>query len=253
MEQIVFDDETLDSIFWGELMIIQKKNGYRLSIDALLLAYFSSQCMKKSQTKGAKVIELGAGNGIISLILVKKGIINEITSIEIQEILADLALRNVQLNQLDGKIRVIKEDWLNLKELLAGSSFDYLITNPPYRKMGAGRINPLDQKALARHEISGSLEDLLKISAYLLKNTGKMYIIFPAERLIDLFEGMGKNNLEPKRVQFIHSYPQISAKMVLMESVKKSRRGLKVLDPFFVYDSFGNYSKRMRDIYDGKM
>ena len=138
-------EETLDSLFGGRLQIIQKKKGYRFSVDAILLAHFTEPDLKD------KILDLGTGCGIIPLILIFHHKAEKVIGVEIQPSLADLARRNAALNHLSSHIEIWEKDLKTLKGESRGGSFDVVISNPPYRKVGAGRINPWLEKALARH------------------------------------------------------------------------------------------------------
>ncbi len=240
-------DETLDTLFGGELKIIQKKEGYRFSIDALLLASFIQARPED------KIIDLGTGCGIIPLILIyqKKG--SKIIGVEIQPSLADLARRNVLLNNFPGQIEIWEKDFKELKEESWRDYFDLVITNPPYRRLGAGRINPHPEKAIARHEIKATLADILQVSYYILKAKGRLIMIYPARRVADLFHELRQNHLEPKKVQFVHSRLNEAARLVLVEAWKGGRVQAEVLPPLILYTAGGEYSLDAQKIWQGSM
>lgn len=235
-------EETLDTLFEGHLKVIQKKEGYRFAIDALLLASFV-QSRPQDQ-----VIDLGTGCGIIPLILAyqKKG--QKIIGVEVQPSLADLARRNVLLNNFGGKIEIWERDFRELKEENRQDFFDLVITNPPYRRLGAGRLNPHPEKAIARHEIKATLPDILQISYFILKENGRLVIIYPARRVVDLFQELRQKHLEPKKVQFIHSRLNEEARLVLVEALKGGRVQTEVLPPFILYAAQGEYSPEAQKI-----
>lgn len=220
---IINQDETIDD--YDNLKVIQKVYGFRFSIDAVLLANFA--IIKKKD----KVIDLGTGNGIISLLIASKA--EHITAIEIQPEMVDLAKRNVILNGLSDKIEIIEADLRLSKELFPSGQYDVVITNPPYRILGSGRVNPNDLKALARHEINCTLDDVLKASFYLLKNKGRLAIVHRPDRLVELLIGSRQYKLEPKRLQFVH-IGKGEASLVLVEAVKNGKPDLKVLSPITI-------------------
>ena len=155
--------ETVDGILGGQLRIIQKEKGYRFSLDALLLAHFVR--LKEEE----HVLDMGAGNGIISLILARRWECGKIVGVEIQEELVDMAKRSVEMNNLEDKVSIRQGDIRKIESLFDSQSFDAVILNPPYRRRSSGRINPDYQKAVARHEIKGSLNDFLRAVGYVLK------------------------------------------------------------------------------------
>jgi len=221
-------DETLDTFFDGRLQILQKKKGYRFSIDAVLLGQFSR--IRKNE----KVIDLGTGCGILSLLLSQNTKAHSFVGVEIQKELAELANKNVRLNHLEDRVWILQKDFRELKEAFPPGSFDVVLSNPPYRKYRTGRVNPAMDKAIARHEIKGTLEDLISIASYLLPPKGRCYLIFPALRTVDLLVVLRSQKLEPKRLQFVHPHVGEEAKFILSESVKDSGVELKVIDPLIL-------------------
>jgi tRNA1Val (adenine37-N6)-methyltransferase len=236
-------DETLDGLGDGELKIIQKTKGYRFSIDTVLLANF---CRLKETDY---VIDLGTGNAVIPVMLAARNPSNRIVGVEIQEDFIDMARRNIKLNELDGRITVMHLDVKELRSCLDKGSFDIAICNPPYHPLRTGRLNPIPQKALARHEILGSLRDMAQIASFLLRSMGRFYVIHPASRIVDMLFTLRTSNLEPKCIQMIHSNASEDARLVRVEAVKGGRKELRVLKPLFVYDLEGNPTKEIQGIY----
>jgi len=236
-------EETLDTLFEGRLKILQKKQGYRFSIDALLLAHFAQP------DSGDRMIDLGTGCGIIPLILSYRKKAAKIIGVEIQPSLADLARRNAVLNRCSSKFKILEEDLRNLEKRFARESFDRVLANPPYRKVGSGRINPREEKAIARHEVQATLEDVLRSAHYLLKDKGRLSMIYPAFRSADLMRGLSKHHLEPKRLQFVHSHERDEARLVLVEALKEGHAQVKILPPFFLFDSHSNYTPQARELF----
>jgi tRNA1Val (adenine37-N6)-methyltransferase len=223
-------DETLDTFFNGRLKILQKKRGYRFSIDAVLLSKFIK--IRKNE----KAIDLGTGCGILPLLLSQATKAHSFVGVEIQKGLADCAKKNVVLNHLSDRISIVHGDFRELKSTFPPGSFDVVSSNPPYRKYRTGRVNPLVEKAVARHEIKGTLEDLISIASYLLPPKGRCYLIFPAMRTVDLLVASRGKGLEPKRLQFV--YPRINkgAKFVLAEAIKASGVGLRIAEPLILHE-----------------
>jgi tRNA1Val (adenine37-N6)-methyltransferase len=229
MNLLPSSDETLDTFFSGKLQIIQKEKGYRFSIDAVLLSQFIKIL------KNERVIDLGTGCGILPLVLSQTTKAHSFVGIEIQKGLAECAKKNVVLNHLEDRISILKEDFRKLKEVFPPGSFDVVLSNPPYRKYRTGRINPSMEKAIARHEIKGTLEDLISIASYLLPTKGRCYLIFPALRTVDLLVSLRDGKLEPKRLQFVHPRSGKEAKFILTESIKASGVELKLMAPLILH------------------
>jgi tRNA1Val (adenine37-N6)-methyltransferase len=224
-------DETLDTFFNGKLQILQKKKGYRFSVDAILLSQFVR--IRKNE----RVIDLGTGSGILLLLLSHTTKAHSFVGIEIQKGLAECAQKNAVLNHLDGRISILRQDFRELKRTFPPGSFDVVLSNPPYRKYRSGRVNPLMEKAVARHEIKGTLGDLISIASYLLPPKGRCYLIFPALRTVDLFVALRDGKLEPKRLQFVHPRIEEEAKFILTESIKTSGVELKIMNPLILRES----------------
>jgi tRNA1Val (adenine37-N6)-methyltransferase len=163
--------------------------------------------------------------------------------------MARLAKKSVSLNQLEDRIKIINGDARKSQNLLAANSFDAVTFNPPYRKINSGRINPLQEKAIARHEIKGSLKDFLEAAAYLLKPAGKVFTIYPARRLVELIFLFRSNNIEPKRMQIVFSDMESEAEFVLVEGRIGSQEELAIEPPLFVYDKARDYTRQMADIF----
>ncbi len=223
--------ETIDPFRDGRLRIIQSKTGYRFSIDAILLSDFIT--IKKNDT----VIDLGTGCGVIPLSLLDSKPVKHIYCVEIQPELACQAVRNAKLNNLDKKMSVILADMRNLP--LPVSSVNAVVCNPPYRRKESGRINPDNQRAIARHEIHASLDDIIKASKYLLSTKGRLSLIYPAERLTDLIDKLRQAGFEPKKLRVIYPDMDANAKLVLMEAWLGGKSGLTILPPLI---GQGDYS-----------
>ena len=218
-------NETIDRFLNGKLEIIQSRQGYRFSVDALLLAEFVSV---KSEDV---VVDLGAGCGIISLFLAVKSEAAFVFGLELQEELASQAQRNIALNKLEDKIAVIRGD---LRHLPLGSRFAHVVVcNPPYRREKSGQINPDSIKAIARHELSTKVDDILSAGKTLLKPRGRLTLIYPSNRLAEIFEKMRIHGIEPKRLQIVFPSPSSHAKLAMIEGRLHGRSGLKILPPLF--------------------
>jgi tRNA1Val (adenine37-N6)-methyltransferase len=248
MEVNLAADETLDTLEIGEIKIIQKKDGYRYSIDAFLLADFALKYLN------GKIAELGTGSGIIAHILALKQEVEEIHAVEVQEEFHRRADRSLALNPATTpKIQLLHADIKSLPKRYQPSSFDGIICNPPYREVGSGRINPEDEKAIARHEIKIKLADILKTSRYLLKNKGKLCMIYPADRLPDLIDQLRAHSLEPKSLRFIHSRSSASAQLLLFLATLSGKKELLVESPLVIYAPDGSYTEEVQAIYRGRI
>jgi tRNA1Val (adenine37-N6)-methyltransferase len=224
-------EETLEPFLDGKLQVLQKKKGYRFSVDSILLSRFVR--IRKNE----RVIDLGTGCGILPLLLSYTTKARSFVGVEIQEGLAACAQKNVVLNHLDTRISILSLDFRELKGAFPPGAFDVVLSNPPYRKQQSGRINPSVEKAVARHEIKGTLQDLISAASYLLPPKGRCYLVFPAVRTVDLLVALRGGKLEPKRLQFVHPRRGAEAKFVLTESIKTRGVELKIMNPFILHES----------------
>lgn len=218
-------DESIDEFMHGQLRLIQSRCGYRFSIDAVLLSEFATI------RPGDFVVDLGTGCGIIPLLLLLKAPQAHVLGLEIQPDMAGQASRNALLNGFGGRMSVVLADIRNMP--LSTLSVDVVVCNPPYRQAATGRVNPNPQRAIARHELLMVLEDILRGSKRILKAGGRLDIIYPSERVVDMLAKMRSYGLEPKRLRFIHPNGGSESKLVLVEAYSGGRRGLKVLPPLF--------------------
>ncbi len=222
-EIIVRPGERIDHFMDGRLKLIQSKDGYRFSIDAILLAEFVTI------RQGDVVVDLGTGCGVIPLILLLTKSVRYAFGLEIQEELAGQAARNVLLNGFDDKMGVVLGDIKNPP--IAIESADVVICNPPYRQVKSGRINPDPRRAIARHEIMASIDDILRAARSVLRKKGRLALIYSSVRLADILVRMRRFNLEPKKIQIIYPDLNSGAKLVLVEAILGGRPGLKISPP----------------------
>ncbi|HPI91803.1 MAG TPA: methyltransferase [Deltaproteobacteria bacterium] len=234
------DDETLDRLSCGELSIFQKKKGYRYSLDAYLLGAFVEEA------PGTGVIEIGSGSGVVSILLASmKGL--TMTGVEIQEDLAEMSRRSVELAGLQNMVTITCCDISGYR----GPRVDAVVTNPPYRPLKTGRINPAEQKAIARHEISLDLDTLLKVSHDLLKPNGRFYIVYPTWRLPDLLCSMRANRIEPKRMRCAYTAMDRSSEICLICGTRGGGRELVVESPLIIFSEDGAYHNTMGTVFQG--
>jgi tRNA1Val (adenine37-N6)-methyltransferase len=226
----------------GIVQVAQPAKGHRFTVDSILLADF---CRIKPKDR---VLEPGAGTGVISLLLAKKHPRAAFTAVEVQPQLADLCKKNIVDNSLDGRTTVLAQDLRRMNRTLTLGSFSVIVANPPYIKEGTGRTSPHAARQIARHDRAASLESWLNLHRF-LKNNGKYFLVFPAARLAELAALMKQRKLEPKRLRLVHPYLDKPASLVLLESVKEAGSGMEVLPPLIVHEPDGGYTKEMREIY----
>lgn len=236
--------ERIDIVPGSKYKIIQNKEMFSYGIDAILLSDFV-------KAKGL-VMDLGTGTGIIPLRLANKEGIDKIYGIEIQNQVAEIAKRNVDLNNLNSKIQIINKDLKFLPEIFAKGSIDTIITNPPYMKLGGAVINDKENFAISRHEIKTSLEEIVKTSSILLKQYGKLYIVHRPNRLVDVLCSLRENKIEPKYIKWVYPKSDKPANLFLLEAVKGGRRDFKYKKSLVVYRDDGEYTDDLLEIYDRK-
>lgn len=222
--------ESVDLFLDGRLRLIQSKDGYRFSVDALLLAQFATV------KKGGVVVDLGTGCGIIPLVLLLTRSVRRTYGLEIQAELAAQAERNAALNGFQSRMEIIRGDIRN-PPFKSGMA-DVVICNPPFRQVSTGRINPDVRRAIARHEILASLDHILTASRRLLRAKGRLAMVYPASRAADLMDAMRQHGLEPKRMQVIYPDPGTRAKRVLMEGCAEGAAGLVIEPPIIGQGNF---------------
>lgn len=239
------DDERIDDLEINNLKIIQKKDGFCFGIDSVLLSDFA-----KDIKRGSKVIDLGTGTGILSILLCVKTDLDIIIGVELQEEMAEMAKRSSQLNNLQDKFKIINSDIKDLKDLLPQNEFDAIIMNPPYMELNTGKINCNEKKLISRHEITASLEDFIKVSRDLLKDKGCIYMVHRPNRLIDVCSLLRKYKLEPKLLRLIYPKEESEANLFLIKAVKNGGKFLKVYKPLYIYKNNGEYTDEILKIYN---
>ncbi len=242
---LVRPEERVDDLQRDGLKIIQNPNWFCFGVDAVLLADYASKSIKKH----AKVLDLCSGNGIVPLLLSAKTQADNIYGLEIQEPVAEMADRSIKLNNLGDKIRMICGDLNNAEELFGRSFFQYITCNPPYKISGGGLLSNSDTITLARHEILCSLEDIVRVSSIILEPLGKLCMIHRPERLADILCLMRKYGIEPKRIRFVHPYPNKTATMILVEGARQGGANLHLDPPLYIYEKPGVYSNEIDEIY----
>jgi tRNA1Val (adenine37-N6)-methyltransferase len=237
------DAITTDTFFDGRLRVKQHKGGYRFSIDAVLVAHYANP------HAGDHVLDLGTGCGIIPLLMCYRHSDTRVVAVEIQPELAQLAQLNVVENRMTEQIEVVCKDLRALCLDDVSGPVDLVISNPPYRKPHSGRINPDPERAVARHELKARLADVIQTAGRLLRRSGRLVVVYAAERSTDLLVQMRSFGIEPKRLRFIHSAEASAAKLVLVEGVNGGRSTVKVDPPLVVYTASGQYTEEVLQIF----
>lgn len=238
--------ERLDDLGCGGLRIIQNPSWFCFGVDAVLLANFAAQSIKKD----AEVLDFCCGNGIVPILLSHKSLAKTLTGIEIQAPVAKMAQRSVCLNGIENKVSIVCGDLKRGGEIFGKASFDNITCNPPYKENPGGLKNKSDIITAARHEIFCSLEDIIENAATLLKVGGKLSMVHRPERLADIFCLMRKYKIEPKRLRFVHPSPQKTANMILVEGTRGGRPKLFLDPPLCIHDENGNYTDEINEIYE---
>lgn len=235
-------ETSLDGI--RDVKVYQNLDGYRFSVDAVLLYSFVN--VKYAKT----IIDLGAGSGIIGLLLAKKYPSAKVHLAELQESLFRLVKRSIALNELNERVEALLTDIRHIDSSLPAMSCDLVVSNPPFRKSTSGRLSIGEERAVARHELKLKLPELIEAAAYLLKPGGRFFMIYHPERISEVFHEFRKNRLEPKRIRFVHNKPTAVSKIVLIEASREGRTGLKIERPLFIYKGDGLYSDEVMAMYE---
>ena len=237
------ENERIDDLQRNHLRIIQKTDGFCFGMDAVLLSGFAAV------KPGERVLDLGTGTGIIPILLSAKTEGEHFTGLESQEEIAGMAKRSVSMNGLEEKIEIVNGDIKEASRIFGAASFDVVTTNPPYMNDAHGLKNPTEVKAISRHEVLCTLEDVVREGAKVLKHGGRMYMVHRPHRLIEILNTMTKYRLEPKRMKLVHPFRDKEANMVLIEAVRGGGAWMKVEPPVIVYKEPGVYSEEIYDIY----
>jgi tRNA1(Val) A37 N6-methylase TrmN6 len=243
MEDFLLPDERIDELQRNQYKIIQNKNKFCFGMDAVLLSGFAK--VKKDET----VLDLGTGTGIIPILLEAKTEGKHFTGLEIQQESVDMARRSVALNNLNPKIDIVQGDIKEASNLFGAASFDVVTSNPPYMTGHHGLTNPDMPKAIARHEILCSLEDVIREGSKVLKPGGRFYLVHRPFRLVEIMTTLTQYKLEPKRLKMVHPFIDKEPNMVLIECSKGGRSRIKVEAPLIVYKEPNVYTDEIYEIY----
>ena len=237
-------NERIDDLMRDGLKLIQNTDIFCFGMDAVLLSTYATAGKKD------RVLDMGTGNGIIPVLMQSKNPGSTYSALEIQEGSAQLARRNVELNHLENRISVVKGDIKEASTIFGEASFNVVTSNPPYMNENHGIVNPDSAKAIARHELLCSLDDVIREASRCLKSKGKMYMVHRPNRLVDIFDTMRKYHLEPKRMRLVYPYVNKAANMVLIEAVKGGNSQLIVEEPLIVYKTDGIYTDALLKMYN---
>lgn len=233
------NNESLDDLMINNLKIIQKKKGFRFTLDAVLLGHFAT--VKEAD----RVVDLGTGTGVIPLILSTRAALGQVIGVELQEEMAEMAQRTMEYNKLENLIRIVKGDLKEIHKIIGGGQYNLVIVNPPYYLPGHGMASPAESKAVSRHQLECSLEDIVHSASKLLNYQGRFALIYPAERMADLFALLRSYKLEPRLIRFIHSYRESPSRLMLVEARKSAPPELRILPPLIVYKKPGEYEEEI--------
>ena len=239
----IFDYERIDDLHCKGLKVIQNPNFFCFGIDAVLLSGFARG------KKGESILDLGTGTGVIPILLSAKTKAESITALEIQQDSVEMAQRSVALNGLQNKIKIIQGDIKEVPKSSLARKFHVVTSNPPYMNEGGGLVNPDSAKAIARHEILCSLEDVICAASMALMTGGRFYMVHRPHRLADIIVLCRKYKLEPKRVRFVHPFVDKAPTMVLIEAGYGANPMIKVEAPLVIYKSAGEYTEEIYHIY----
>lgn len=240
---IIKDAERIDNLQRNGYQIIQNPEKFCFGMDAVLLSGFAKA------KKGDNVLDMGTGTGIIPILMEAKTEAAHLTGLEIQEESADMARRSVELNKLEEKIDIVTGDIKEAGNIFKAASFDVITCNPPYMIGEHGIKNPDAPKAIARHEIYCTLDDVVRNAAILLKSGGHFYMVHRPFRLAEIITTMTKYKLEPKRMQLVYPFIDREPNMVLIEGCRGGKSRMTVEKPLIVYTEPGKYTDEIYDIY----
>lgn len=237
------ENERLDDLKRNGYRIIQHPGRFCFGMDAVLLSGFAAA------KDGDRVLDLGTGTGILPILMAAKTKAAHLTGLEIQQESADMARRSVKLNQLEEKIDIIEGDIKEAGTLFDAASFDVITSNPPYMIGSHGLSNPEEPKAIARHEILCTLEDVIRQTAGLLRPGGNFYLVHRPFRLTEIMVLLHSYRLEPKRMRLVYPFADREPNMVLIEANRGGRSRIRVEKPLIVYERPGVYTQEIYDIY----
>jgi len=228
------------------LTLMQGTDGYRFSLDAFLLADFVSA------TAPGPLLDLGTGCGVVALFLARRFPQTSIVALELQASLVAVARQNVLCNGLEQQVDIVQADARGTQYLFPAGAFGTVVCNPPYRTVGSGRLNPNPEKALARHELTLTLAQLVQACQHALAHGGRLTMVYHPARLPELCSRLEAARLRLRRLRLVHSTLQAPASLLLLEAVQGGRDALTVLPPLYVYETQEHYTAEMQAIFQGR-
>ncbi len=245
-DQVLKPEERMDELGRKGYRIIQDTTAFCFGMDAVLLADFA-------EIKGREnVLDMGTGSGILPLLLKARDRGNHITGLEIQPKMAALAVRNAALNGLSEEISIVQGDIREASQRFGKSVFDAVVSNPPYMDENHGLVNPEEAKAIARHELLLSLEDVIREAAAVLKPGGDFYMVHRPRRLAEIISLMRQYKLEPKRLRLVHSFADSEAEMLLIQGTRGGKPWMRVESPLIIYREKAVYTDEIYEMYFGR-
>ena len=235
------EKERIDIVPGTNFKIIQNKERFSYGTDAIFLSNFA-------KGKGI-VVDLGTGTGIIPLRIYGKDKVDIIYGVEIQNEVAEMANRSIELNKLEENIKILNMDLKNLPDIFGKNTVDIVTSNPPYMKSGGALVNHDENFAISRHEVACNLRDIIEVTEYLLKPLGKFYMVHRPDRLVDIIYLLREYKLEPKYIRFVQPKLNKKPNLILIEAVKGGKPDLKFYDPLIVYNDDGSYTEEITTIY----
>lgn len=239
----LYEGERIDELQRNGYRIIQNRDGFCFGMDAVLLSGFARVREKE------RALDLGTGTGILPILLSAKTKGEHFTGLEIQARSVDMARRSVLLNDLTDRISIVEGDIKEAASIFGRASFDVVTSNPPYMTGKHGLLNPQEPKAVARHEVLCTLEDVVGQASALLKENGRFYLVHRPFRLAEIMTAMTKHRLEPKRMRLVYPFADKEPNMVLLEGLKGGRSRITVEKPLIVYQKPGVYTEEICEIY----
>ncbi|MEE3468566.1 MAG: tRNA1(Val) (adenine(37)-N6)-methyltransferase [Eubacterium sp.] len=245
MTEWLREGERLDDLQRDGLWLIQNPSWFCFGMDAVLLSAFARV------GEGDRVIDLCTGNGVIPILLSARTKGDRFDGLELQEDIADMAMRSVRYNRLEDRVEIRQGDVKEAVSLYGAACAQVVTCNPPYLTETGGLINPTDHKAIARHELKLSLAEVIDAAKRLLVSGGRFYMVHRPFRLAEILHGMVEAGLEPKRLRMVHPHEDKDPNMVLIEGVRGGNSGMVVDRPLVIYKKDGTYTDEVRELYEG--
>ncbi|MCP3063417.1 methyltransferase [Myxococcus sp. K38C18041901] len=241
-------DETLDSIGTSGVRVFQRRDGYRFTLDAVLLAAFAAT---ESTQGSGRILELGAGSGVVSLLLVKQFGLGPVDALELQPAVHARLTRAVALNDCESRVRPVLGDLKRIREQVTGGAYVQVVSNPPFRVADAGVRSPDDERAISKSEVACDARDVVAAARYALAPGGLVSLVYPAARAAEVLGLLAQSKLHPRVLRFVHSRVEAPATRFLVQAVRDRDRGLTVRPPLVVHgEGPGGYSAEVAALMD---